>query len=88
MKEISLRRSSSERKLAKEKKKERKEKSRSVHFDGNGDHLSSVIVFEVFHSRFCPYNPTNLYNWRHYSQYILSHRYRRHGSQPWVSSHS
>ena len=45
MKEISLRRSSSERKLAKEKKKERKEKSRSVHFDGNGDHLSSVIVF-------------------------------------------
>ena len=36
MKEITLRRSSSEKKLSKEKKKERKEKSKSVHFDGNG----------------------------------------------------
>ena len=37
MKEITMRRSESERKLGKEKKKERKEKAQSTHFDGNGD---------------------------------------------------
>ena len=35
MKEIKLRRSSSERKLTKNKKKERKEKSQSAHFENN-----------------------------------------------------
>ena len=39
MKEITMRRSESERKLGKEKKKERKEKAQSTHFDGNGDLL-------------------------------------------------
>ena len=37
MKEITLWRSESERKLAKEKKKERKEKALSTHYDVNGD---------------------------------------------------
>ena len=47
MKELTLRRSSSEKKLAKEKKKERKEKSKSVHFDGNG---KCTQIFEHFTS--------------------------------------
>ena len=34
-----MRRSESERKLGKEKKKERKERAQSAHFDGNGDLL-------------------------------------------------
>ena len=39
MKEITLQCSESERKLGKEKKKERKERAQSAHYDGNGDLL-------------------------------------------------
>ena len=65
MKEITLRRSSSEKKLAKEKKKERKEKSRSVHFDGNGKKSFNIISLkQVLLVRWWPNNPAYLYNRR------------------------
>ena len=63
MKEITLRRSSSEKKLAKEKKKERKEKSRNVHFDGNGKKPFNIISLkQVLLVRWWPKYPAYLYN--------------------------
>ena len=52
MKELVLRRSASERKLAKEKKKERKEKALSVHFGektppGNNFQFCQEIILQI-----------------------------------------
>lgn len=44
MKDIKLRRSISERKLAKDQKKDRKEKSKSEHFDRNGLHAQPISI--------------------------------------------
>ena len=47
MKDIKLRRSISERKLAKDQKKDRKEKSKSEHFERNGKGNESVNNFAM-----------------------------------------
>ena len=65
MREISLHRSSSERKLGKEKKRERVEKSRSEYFDNPGPGKIMIIALSpsLFHiSR--PDNQANIYHRR------------------------